>query len=257
MATSYDILKAKSQAEQDFLARQKKGQQSFVDALRAALTPTNQEAGTLRGEQERLIREQATAPVDERTRLMGAGITDPFERQRRIGASYGATGGRLASVRSLLGSYGQKDENLVQRGVQGYQTSVDEQAAAAKAAQDQADAQAKADEATQKEAAALAKEEREYNRKVKLEQLKAALKPAKTTKTTTPKKPTTTEVKNSLLEDINGYGDNGLVATQGEELVPGSGKKSREDIAKEIYQAYKADGYTLEAIKKMIYAAYP
>ena len=245
MAT-YTNLAQKAAAEQEFAARQKKGQQSFVDALRAALTPTNQEAGTLRSEQERLIREQATAPQDERTRLMGAGITDPFERQRRINASYGATGGRLSSIRSLLGSYGQSDENLVQRGVEGYQTGVEEQAAVAKAAQSQADDQKKADEAARKEVASIAKEERDYQRKVKLEQLKAALKPKKTP---TQKEPKKSELDRAFNQDLNAFAVN--VVTGG---APGADQVTREEIIDELAQLYPHKSRA--AISKEVYAAY-
>jgi len=82
--------------------------------------------------------------------------------------------------------------------------------------------------------------------------LTAAKKVKDLNKVPTPRTPKTSvrEIKNSLISDINGAAD--VVTATGE-----PGKRTREDVANEIFQAYKEDGYTLEQIKQMIYDAYP
>lgn len=84
---------------------------------------------------------------------------------------------------------------------------------------------------------------------------RAALAKAKKTTGTGAKKETPASIKKSILEDIGGA--SGLVATKGEELVSGSGKQSREQIAAKIHEAYRDDGYSLDDIKKMVYGYYP
>jgi hypothetical protein len=70
---------------------------------------------------------------------------------------------------------------------------------------------------------------------------------------------TTTQIKNSLISDINGAADI-VVTSYNPQKIAGPGivnQKTREEVAMQIFDAYKDDGYTLEQIKKMIYDAYP
>lgn len=98
----------------------------------------------------------------------------------------------------------------------------------------------------------LSAQEREALKNVKLSQqtkIKAL------NKTSARKKETAAQTKSSILEDIKGA--SGIVSTSGEELVTGSGKKSREAIAAKIHEAYRDDGYSLDDIKKMVYGYFP
>ncbi len=188
-----DLQKKAEQTQTDYQTAGS-GQQAFVDALKKALLGQDTETQGFQAEKQRLIQQQYSQPTSERERLIAAGITDPFERQKLISQSLGTTDSALSAVSSRLAGLGKTREDLVQQGVKGYEADLatkDESRRAASDAlkeamglitkQQQADItkQEKATETETNRKQKVADEALAYQRKLDFEKFKAGLKPAK------------------------------------------------------------------------------
>lgn len=178
---TYEVprFKREEQAAREEYESRVRGQQGFIEALRKALVGRDVESERLREEEARLRGQQFTAPGAERERLVAAGITDPFERQRRIAAAEAEIASRLGGTRGLLSSLGETREQAIERGARGYEIELGlRQTAAERAAQALREALTGARGALserQKSRTALEKEGRQFQQQIALAQLRESL----------------------------------------------------------------------------------
>ena len=260
-----DLQKKAKQTQTDYQTAGS-GQQSFLDALKKALLGQDTETQGFQAEKERLIKQQYEQPTSERERLIAAGITDPFERQKLISQSLGTTDSALSAVSSRLAGLGKTREDLVQQGVKGYEADLATKDESRKAASDalkeamglitkqqQADIakKEKAQEAEAKRKEKVADEALAYKRKLDFESFKAGLKPKKGGGGAKATKPITAPKFNEV------YGDNttqmknfvkSVQETAGMNIDPAKANDLYNDY-QEAQQAIDQDPSQLEAIK--------
>jgi len=235
-----------SDASQDYQSGLK-NQSAFADALKLALQGADTETADLKNQRRSMIEGTGNLPVQMRGQLIDQGVTDPFARRGLINERYGARVAGAGNLQDEITRKGGSLQDIINSGTGAYQSNLQAQNAGLQDLGNQA----------QTEQNVLSDW---YNDQRSQQNAKDLYQFQQDNKAPTgggEKPPTTTEIKNSLTSDINGF--SGLIATMGEEgqQPDGSVRISREQAAQDLFELYKEDGFTLEDIKKKIYDAYP